>query len=570
MKKVLLLTAAVLVATTSFAQGKAKAETMTFSKKVTSNMHVAAPAKHSLSKEFSTVNSRRGQKEGFFYARPEGTYWIGNSEVKYLVVPPFTDLTFINASTNATTGTWALGTNDATKYVDADNNLTYNYSKPSYGYVSYVPTLKEGENTFEIADAVMTTDSVPQSMFPFNYSNCTRYYGFTGGGSAFMSGEDSFDFDGDKNPEPFYSQFRQYFEKPASPLNLHEVILWATTADPNFDGSKLKMVLNKVVYKEKNGKKYRTIGEQICEMSCTADMSTEVLDKDKAPVYPGDLTFANVQQDEFGTEEAVPVLIDDEFAITIVGTEDPTVDVRFYFCDQGEYPEEWYTWATPTYILPVDANGNSMITDDMNPNGLSYFGNSNGTTYCYNMAFIFYGEMDGIKVTTEESLNQQVAPVAGGTTESPATEGQGEPAYVWTNYPFFEEDGESYTDAGIYSFEGMPEWATASIDPTYYEYGRDTNQQIRGLHMIWFNVEPLPEGVTGRLATVNIVSTKGGKANAPLYILQGDAKAPTGVNTIKFDANGKLTGKTFNLNGQNVNSDTKGIVIRDGKKYFNK
>lgn len=570
MKKILLLTAAVFAATASFAQGKAKAETMTFSKKVTSNMHVAAPAKHSLSKEFSTVNSRRGQKEGFYYARPEGTYWIGNSEFKYLVVPPFTDLKFINASTNATTGTWALGTNDATKYVDADNNLTYNYSKPSYGYVSYVPTLKEGENTFEIADAVMTTDSVPQSMFPFNYSDCVRYYGFTGGGSAFMSGEDSFDFDGDKNPEPFYSQFRQYFEKPASPLNLHEVILWATTADPNFDGSKLKMVLNKVVYKEKNGKKYRTIGEQICELTCSAEMETEVLDATKAPVYPGTLTFANVQQDEFGTEEAVPVLIDDEFAITIVGTEDPTVDVRFYFCDQGEYPEEWYTWATPTYILPVDANGKSMITDDMNPNGLSYYNIGQEGPYCYNIAFIFYGEMDGIKVTTEEALNQQVAPVAGGTTESPATEGQGEPAYVWTNYPFFEEDGESYTDAGIYSFEGMPEWATASIDPTYYEYGRDTNQEIRGLHLIWFNVEPLPEGVTGRLATVNIVSTKGGKANAPLYILQGDAKAPTGVNTIKFDANGKLTGKTFNLNGQNVNSDTKGIVIRDGKKFFNK
>jgi hypothetical protein len=331
------------------------------------------------------------------------------------------------------------------------------------------------------------------------------------------------------------------------------------------------MVLNKVVYKEKNGKKYRTIGEQICELTCSAEMETEVLDATKAPVYPGTLTFANVQQDEFGTEEAVPMLIDDEFAVTIVGTEDPTVDVRFYFCDQGECPEEWYTWASPTYILPVDANGKSMITDDMNPNGLSYYNLSQDGPYCYNIAFIFYGEMDGIDVTTDDALNQQVAPVAGGQTNSPAADGeQGYPAYVWTNYPFFEQDGDDYVDAGIYSFEGMPEWATASIDPTYYEYGRDTDDEMRGLHMIWFNVEPLPEGQTGRLATVNIVSAKGGKANAPLYILQGDAEAPTGVKAIKFDANGKFAGKTFNLNGQQVNGDAKGLIIRDGKKFLNK
>ena len=574
MKKVLLIATAIFAVTACFAQSKVKAEPMKVNKHVTQYDKAVAPVKHELGKaELKSSITRRGQKEGVFYARPEGTYWVGGKVngvvTKYSIVPPFTELKYLNVSNDKTTGKWTIGQSETEldKYVDAENNLIFSYDKPSYEYVSYCPVLKDGEQSFQMADYVYPLDSVPATVYPFNYADCTRYYGFEGGGSAFMSGADAFDFDGDGNPEVFYPQFRQYFEKPATALNLHEVILWATTADKNFDASKLKLIFNKVVYMEREGRKFRAIGEKFAEMTCSAEMEDEYLDP-TVPVYPGTLTFANMQKDEFGTEEAVPVVIDEEFAITIVGTEDPTIDVRFYFCDQGDYPEEFYTWATPTYILPLDAQGNSLITEDMNPNGLSYYNIVSSGPYCYNIAFIFYGEMDGINVETSDKVNEQIAPVAGGETESAIPEGKqnGYPAYVWTNYPFYEQDGEEYIPTDNYDFEGLPEWAQVSVDPTYYEYGRDTDDEIRGLQMIWFTVEALPEGQKGRSATVNIVSSRGAKANAPLYILQGDAEAPSGVKAVKFDAKGKYVG-TYNMMGQQVDANAKGLIIRDGKKF---
>ena len=176
--------------------------------------------------------------------------------------------------------------------------------------------------------------------------------------------------------------------------------------------------------------------------------------------------------------------------------------------------------------------------------------------------------MDAIKVETDDDLNRQIAPVEGGDTESAPIEGQGYPAYVWTNYPFFMEDGDNYEDAGYYEFEGIPDWADVKIDPTYYEY-ESSDGSIRGLHMVWFTVEPLPEGVTGRSATVSISSILGAKSNEPIYIIQGD-EGSSGVKAIKFDADGKFVGSTFNMSGQKVGADFKGLVIKNGRKFMNK
>ena len=41
-----------------------------------------------------------------------------------------------------------------------------------------------------------------------------------------------------------------------------------------------------------------------------------------------------------------------------------------------------------------------------------------------------------------------------------------------------------------------------------------------------------------------------------------------GINDIAKEQNAKYAGATFNLNGQKVNSNQKGFVVRDGKKFF--
>ena len=165
-----------------------------------------------------------------------------------------------------------------------------------------------------------------------------------------------------------------------------------------------------------------------------------------------------------------------------------------------------------------------------------------------------------------EDLNQQIAPTEGGETASaPIDSEKGYPAYVYTNYPFFE--GEDFS--GNYELEGVPEWATAKIDPTGYEYQVGTDNEIRGLHMIWFDTEALPAGQTGRTAEVKIKSAFGITAAPSIFILQGDAQVPDNVKAIKFDADGKFVA-TYNMKGQRVSENAKGIVIRDGKKFNNK
>lgn len=570
MKKVLLTLVAFVATTAGFAQSEV-AVVKNVSNRVADYQQVAAPVVRQATLDGEqAVAKRRSAVDSIYYARPAGTYWISGTAssgdtYEYLVVPPFTDLKFINVS-NDLTGKWTIGSKDTAldEYVNEENDLVFGFDKVDKGYVAYCPKYTAGEISYQVADYVLTLDSAAQTMAPFDYVKTKRYYGYASGESAFQTGADSFDFDGDGTAETFYPQFRQYFEKPASPLNLHEVILWAHSNTPAFTGDYLKLVFNKVERKEINGRTYRVPGEKIGEMKCVqANMSTEQINTTGR--YPGDLTFANTTIDEFGTEETVPLLLDEAFVITIEGTENPSLamDVRFYFGDQGQHEEEWNTRATPTYILPFDAQGNPI--EMTNPNGLSYFNENTNGKYCYNIVFYLYGEMDGIKVETDDALNVQIAPVAGGNTASQPTDGgEGSPAYVWTNYPFFIQEGDNYEDSGIYEFEGIPEWAQLKVDPTYYEYATDEGS-VRGLHMVWFTVEALPEGVTGRSAEINLKSALGAKNQAPIYIVQGDATI-TGVNAMKFDANGKFVGSTFNLAGQRVNDNFKGLVIKNGRK----
>ena len=577
MKKVLLTLVAFVATTAGFAQSEV-AVVKNVSNRVADHQQVAAPVVRQASLDGEqAVAKRRSAIDSIYYARPAGTYWVSGTTssdetYEYLVVPPFTDLKFINVS-NDLTGKWTIGSKDTAldEYVDEDHNLVFDFDKVTPGYVSYCPKYTAGEITYQVADYVLPMDSAAMTLSPFDYVKTKRYYGYSSGESAFQSGPDSFDFDGDGTAETFYPQFRQYFEKPASPLYLHEVKLWAHSNSAAFTGDYLKLVFNKVERVQVGERTYRYIGEKIGEMKCVqANMSTEQIGTTGR--YPGDLTFANTVIDEFGTEEVLPLLLDEAFAITIEGTENPSLamDVRFYFGDQGEHEEEWNTRATPTYIVPFDAQGKPIENPNGNPNGLSYFNiTKDGQKYCYNIVFYLYGEMDAIKVETDDALNVQIAPVAGGNTASQPTDGgEGAPAYVWTNYPFFIQEGDNYEDAGYYEFEGIPEWAQVKIDPTYYEYATDEGS-VRGLHMVWFTVEALPDGVTGRSAEINLKSALGAKNQAPIYIVQGDATI-TGVNAMKFDANGKFVGSTFNLAGQRVNDNFKGLVIKNGRKFMNK
>lgn len=515
-----------------------------------------------------------------WYARPQGSYWLGgqyyddNEELqsyKYLVLPPFTDVEFINASTDAASTKWYIGDEELTEEVDEDNNLKTPYNKPRMGYVSGLPTLVKGEDSYQIADYALICDSMPQFVHAFNYLDGHRYYGYSDGSSAFQSGPDEFDFDDDGEPDVFYIEnFLQYFEKPLSPTLLYDVVLWATSPSKKINNiGDLQLVFRRWDYgTDEEGKRVRELGDTIKILNCTsAEFDTEYI-SDAAKVYPATLIFAAEEEDEFGTPTATPFVLDSKYAIELGGFGLDEMDIRFYFTDQGECVEEYESWATPTFLTCCDEEGNTL-------GRLSYWNDYTDSQtgelirYCYSIAYMFDVVMDGM--TISEGTELQKAAVEGGDSEADPEEGEeyGDPVYLWTNLPIYDIQGEGeevtaeWTDN--YDFDGIPEWATIKIDPSYYEY-EDESGYVRGLNMVWFEVEPLPEGVTGRTATIKVVSATGMECPTAITLVQGDLEQE-GVNTIKFDANGKLM-KTYNLAGQKVGDSFKGIVIKDGKKVL--
>ena len=80
-----------------------------------------------------------------------------------------------------------------------------------------------------------------------------------------------------------------------------------------------------------------------------------------------------------------------------------------------------------------------------------------------------------------------------------------------------------------------------------------------------FQADALPEGVTGRQGEVKI---KGKGVETTIYVLQGDATLD--VNNAVADKLVKKSGKMFNIAGQEVGKNFKGIVVKDGKKLLNK
>ena len=78
----------------------------------------------------------------------------------------------------------------------------------------------------------------------------------------------------------------------------------------------------------------------------------------------------------------------------------------------------------------------------------------------------------------------------------------------------------------------------------------------------------MPNDITGRTATIWLKG-KGLTASTPIILLQGNA-ALTGINGIENNTATLDNGRVYNLAGQQVGSDYKGIVLKNGKKCLKK
>ena len=121
-----------------------------------------------------------------------------------------------------------------------------------------------------------------------------------------------------------------------------------------------------------------------------------------------------------------------------------------------------------------------------------------------------------------------------------------------------------------YYIDELPTWLS-QVD--LYDWSQVPEAGAAGNYIYQYGfvieAEPLPAGVEGRKATIRILSDKGGDSG-PIEIYQGDRDA-AGINGVTVEE--KTTGikrGTFNLAGQRVGKDYKGIVIENGKKIIRK
>ena len=446
-----------------------------------------------------------------YYTRPEGIFYtdgsVGGENASWMILPVFKNVTF---TTPAADPVWLM--NEENLGANEDGSLTFYLPKGrSSNSLFYPITLQSGETTFELTPYLQNTDSVLEFLAPYNYTKIKRYYGFGNGHSAFESGPDNFDFDGDGVAEDIYCRgFYQYVQKPSNPLYLYDIYMWAWSVNsiPIPEDTEIYAHIVRAVLDDEG---YLNMGDTIATFTCTSDMA-DMDPEMNATIngYVGDLTFANYVEDEFGTVTPEPVLIDDAFFIIFDGLEQEGVDLHFYFGDSADDEIEFNNGQQPTRILFNDSNGNPIDRP------LSYYGKGENN-YCYNVMFYLEGEQDGMIV---DSYDLQIAPIEGG--ESGAEDGKenNSPVFLYTNFPIFEIDGENAEWSYNYDFEGVPEWANLLIDPTYYENANYVSD--RGLNLVWFDCEPLPEGVKGRKAIVTVTSARGAECDGQITILQGE------------------------------------------------
>lgn len=234
------------------------------------------------------------------------------------------------------------------------------------------------------------------------------------------------------------------------------------------------------------------------------------------------ITFNFVTEDPLFGEVEEPIVLDDDFVVMITGFEAITTSYTALFASA----DGW------------NGNGYVILSDGK----LSTIGYSNApSTPRLNLHIGFSAAIPVALPTDEETVVD--IPVEGGLGVT-------------------LRDGENvYNDYDVYTFSGIdywnivdcPEWITMTYKDSYLN---------QGFMLFYFEGEPLPADQSYRTGTV-VLELFGKTISIP--VKQGDV--PAGIDGINKDKVKNTI--TYNLMGQRVNSNAKGIVIKDGKKIIN-
>ena len=507
---------------------------------------------------------------GVYYDTPKGSLFRGFTydgrtyDYSFLVVPPFTDLTFTNMSNSASRSSWSVNGNDASDRV-VNNNYVGNYLPMGFWYA---PTVSVGRDSYtwgyyNETGSVVATDSIADLAY-FDLHAGARYgWGALEGKGKYLYGTGTVTM---QNGKVYHSAgVTQYLEAPASPLYVNYIsILAFSSGEPLKGDAQLTMTiypanLVDTTYDENN---------PIVELTCTTN-DTTFLHKGSSSnttthvVNIYGMKFTNKQEDPIlGITTDEPFVIDQPVAVVVRGVNDNGVDVGFPGHGYGNYDEQ---------------TGNSSPNEERQQiNGFLDFQEGGHVYYSETaLELNFNGMMDYVNV--DSTFASQQGDITGANILKVSDDGQTVSTYgkgsdqnlgcaiAWTALPWFDIDGNSN-----YSVEGQPDWVSeVSCDPQYWtqtEQGQSVNY---GQNLIAFKCQPLPAGVNGRAATVYLTG-KGVKAATPIILLQGNADPTMSIAQYKADVKSGKVKEIYDLAGRRVLPTTKGLVIKNGHVVLNK
>lgn len=507
---------------------------------------------------------------GVYYDTPKGSLFRGFSyegrayDYSFLVVPPFTDLTFTNMSNNASRSSWSVNGNDASEKV-VNNNYVGNYLPMGFWYA---PTVSVGRDSYtwgyyNETGCVVATDSIADLAY-FDLHTGQRFgWGALEGKGKYLYGTGTATM---RDGKVYHSAgVTQYLEAPASPLYVNYIsILAFSSGEPLKGDAQLTMTiypanLADTTYDENN---------PIVELTCTTNDTTFVYQGSTsnttthvANIYG--MKFTNKQEDPIlGITTDEPFVIDQPVAVVIRGVNDNGVDVGFPGHGYGNYDEETGNSS------PNEERQQITAQLDFQEGGFVYYSetalelNFNGMMDYVNVDSIFpsqQGDITGANILKVSDDGQTVSTYGKGSDQDLRC------AVAWTALPWFDADGNSN-----YSVEALPDWVSeVSCDPQYWtqtEQGQSVNY---GENLITFKCQPLPAGVDGRAATVYLTG-KGVKAATPIILLQGNANPAMSIAQYKADVKSGKVKEIYDLAGRRVLPTAKGLVIKNGHVVLNK
>lgn len=515
---------------------------------------------------------------GLYYNRPVGTYYYPTPQVTYLIAPPFVELAYRNQSVNKTGFIWH-DFNFATPVRPAEANGDYKVSYPridSEGGAMLLPSLVLGTDSFQIGDGngSQYTNLVIQqnAASDFTYLDLATLGGYYNGFSVDLSDPQGSEYafgtkvasvyhveeNGDTITNTYHENgIMQIFDKPASPLVLNSVLIPGITSDPDStainEGAELTLMIipfNENAETFDEALSAEPLATWKCKASDVVYGTSYILTGTEAAGNARKAKRAEFNFSEkatvFGQETNVPVVIDQPFAIKIDGFANEGVNLGFSLADNGENLPE-YNIVRQTYTSYSDMEGYA-----------SSRGRHSGGYYSYQTPMYLNGYMDVVMVDTMEQYNVLTAPAEGG--EALNTTGVG--ALVYTLEDVNDDSGNWNETYKLVQADGsdVPSWITFSGDDSFYAE--------QGFYLVNITAEASTEARTATLYLENTVT--GVRSENPIYVLQNTTEVPTGINAVTSVVNAKTSDVIYNVAGQKVSKDYKGLVIKNGKKSIQK